>query len=466
MKKIFLFNLTLFITLSLSAQDIVGKWNGQLNIQGSKINCIFKISKTDSGYKSTMDVIEQGAKDIPASNTSFKNEVLKININLANIEYEGKLGKEGNIIGNFKQNGYSFPMNLSRNEIKNEKNNRPQEPQKPYSYYTEDVIFENKIEGIKLAGTLTLPNKTGVFPAVILITGSGPQNRDEEIMGHKPFLVLSDFLTKNGIAVIRFDDRGTNLSTGNFATATTANFATDVESAIEYLKTRNEINKNKIGLIGHSEGGLIAQMVASKYKDIAFIVLLASPGIEGDKTLILQANYINKMSGQSDVLIQKKANINSNMYEIVKNSNDIIQLKTDLTAYLKENIKDKDIFLIPQNMKEDDFINKTVNQIATPWFVYFIKFNPAIYLENVKCPILAINGEKDVQVLPKENLAGIKQALTKGGNENIKIMELPNLNHLFQECKTGLPNEYGQIEQTFSPIAMELILQWIQSQTK
>ena len=466
MKRITLILLTNIFCLTIFGQDISGQWNGVLKVQGTQLRIVFNITKTENGINSTMDSPDQGAKGIPTTSTNFENSILKITIANAKIEYEGILGKDNNIVGTFKQGGQSFPMNLTKEIIEKEKLLRPQEPTKPYPYYSEDITFENKKAGINLAGTLTLPKKDGVFPVVILISGSGPQNRDEELLGHKPFLVLSDYLTKNGIAVLRFDDRGTALSKGDFKTATSADFATDVEAGIDYLKTRKEINKKKIGLIGHSEGGLIAPMVASKSKDVSFIVLLAGTGIKGDKLLLLQQKLIGKASGISDDDLQKSELINRKAFDIVNKSNNLEQLRTDLTKYIKQQLKDNPNAEKPSGMSDDDFVNLQVKQIANPWMQYLIKYNPAPTLEKVKCPVLAINGGKDLQVPPKENLDAIKKALTKGRNKNIKTKELPNLNHLFQECKTGSPSEYAKIEQTFSPIALIEILKWVQRQIK
>jgi fermentation-respiration switch protein FrsA (DUF1100 family) len=458
--------ISLLTTISLSAQDITGQWNGVLKVQGTQLRLVLNITKTDNGISSTMDSPDQGAKGIPTTTTGFENSILKITIASAKIEYEGTLGQDNVIVGTFKQGGQSFPMNLSKEKIEKEKLIRPQEPIKPYPYYSEDITFENKKAGINLAGTLTLPNKDGVFPVVILISGSGPQNRDEELLGHKPFLVLSDYLTKNGIAVLRYDDRGTALSKGDFKSATSVDFATDVESAIEYLKSRKEINKKKIGLIGHSEGGLIAPMVASKSKDVAFIVLLAGTGIQGDQLLLLQQRLIGKVSGVSDEDLQKTELTNRKAFDIVNKSTSLEQLKTYLTTYIKQEMKDNPSAEKPQGMTDDDFVKMQVNQIANPWMLYFIKYNPTPALTKVKCPVLAINGEKDLQVPPKENLNAIKKALAKGGNKKVTIKEVPNLNHLFQECKTGSPDEYATIEQTFSPTALTEILMWLQIQTK
>ena len=458
--------ISLFTSISLSAQDITGQWNGVLKVQETQLRLVFNVTKTDKGVSSTMDSPDQGAKGIPTTTTNFENSILKITIANAKIEYEGILGNDNIIVGTFKQSGQSFPMNLSKEEIEKEKLVRPQEPIKPYPYYSEDVTFENKKAGIILAGTLTLPKKDGVFPVVILISGSGPQNRDEELLGHKPFLVLSDYLTKNGIAVLRYDDRGTALSKGDFKAATSADFATDVESAIRYLKTRKEINKKKIGLMGHSEGGLIAPMVANKSEDVAFIVLLAGTGLQGDKILLLQQKLIGKASGISDVDLQKNELTNIKAFDIVNKSNSIEQLNIDLTNFIKQSLVEDPNTEKPQGMSDEDFIKLQVKQIANPWMQYFIKYNPAPVLEKVKCPVLAINGEKDLQVPPNENLEAIKNALTKGGNKKVTTKVLPNLNHLFQECKTGSPNEYTTIEQTFSPTALTEILNWIQTQMK
>lgn len=464
MKKNILLLLTLFTASSIYAQDIIGKWNGKLNIQGMQLRIVFNISYSGKSYSSTMDSPDQGARDIPVTSTRFEKSILKLEISTAGIYYEGVLNKNGIFVGTFKQAGQSFPLNLTRKTIERVK--RPQEPTKPYPYYSEDITIQNTKANISLAGTLTFPKKEGKYPAVILITGSGPQNRDEEIFRHKPFLIISDYLTKNGIAVLRYDDRGTAKSTGNYKIATSLDFATDVKAAIKYLKTRKEINKNQIGLIGHSEGGIIAPMVAVESKDIKFIVLLAGTGIRGDKLLLLQQKLIGNASGISDKELQKANLINKGAFDIVIKTNDKILLKIKLTNYIKKALIDYPESKLPPGMSQDDFVKLQVNQLTSPWLKYFIIHDPAPILEKVKCPVLAINGEKDLQVPAKVNLKAIKQALEKGGNKKITIKMLPGLNHLFQECKTGLPSEYGKIEQTFSPTALVEIKNWILKQVK
>jgi len=328
------------------------------------------------------------------------------------------------------------------------------------AYYSEDIIFTNEKENFTLAGTLTLPKTEEQFPAVVLITGSGLQNRNEEIFGHKPFLIIADYLTRRGIAVLRYDDRSFGESKGDASQATTENFADDAEAAVKYLQSRSEIDKTKIGLIGHSEGGIIAPVIAAKSDDIAFIVMLAGPGIHGRNLLLLQTELTSKSMGMSDSLIEKASAVNKIIYEAVCNIDDVGKretlIKESMTQYL---------VAIPAMMKggktDETIITENIELINRPWVVYFLRYNPAPTLEKVKCPVLAINGSKDVQVSSKINLDAISKALEKGGNKNFKVKEFDGLNHLFQECNTGSPMEYAMIKQTFSPVVLEEMTEWI-----
>jgi fermentation-respiration switch protein FrsA (DUF1100 family) len=469
MKKTAFLALFLLTTLFTFAQDITGQWNGLLKVPGAQLRVVLNITKTDTGYSATMDSPDQGAKGIPVTTTSFENNKLSLAIPAGRIEYNGEL-KDNAVVGMFKQNGMEFPMDLSREVIEKQEPKRPQEPKEPFAYYTEEVTFTNTKDNITLAGTVTLPKKEGVFPVVVLISGSGPQNRNEELLGHKPFLVLSDYLTKHGIAVLRYDDRGVAQSKGDFKTATTVDFSTDVESAVAYLKTRKDINVKKIGLIGHSEGGVVAPMVAAHSKDVNFIVLLAGTGIPGDQLLLLQQELIARAEGATDAEIESSKITNRKAFDMILASKDPATLNADLTKYLTYLIKNppkgETPPTKPEGMSDEGFVALQVSQIANPWMVYFIKYNPATALEKVTCPVLAVNGEKDLQVPPKENLSAINKALLKAGNKNVTVHEFQGLNHLFQECKTGSPNEYAEIEQTFSPIALEYITQWVMNQTK
>lgn len=457
MKKTVFFIIAVLFSFIMVGQEITGQWNGVLKVPGGPLRVVFNINKTENGYSSTMDSPDQGAKGIPFTKTSFENSILKLEIPNATIGYKGTL-KDNVIVGDFSQGGQSFAMDMSRGIIEKKTVIRPQEPQKPYSYYTEEVTFENKTDKNVLAGTLSLPQKKGHFPALILITGSGAQNRDEEVLGHKPFLVLADYLTKKGIAVLRFDDRGVAKSTGDFKSATTMDFARDVQAGVDYLKNRKEIDKSKIGLMGHSEGGVIAPIVAGNSKDIDFIVLLAGTGIRGDKLMLLQKEKIERQMGIPENEVQKGQEIFKGAYDIVlASSASDANLKTKINSYFKLQFGD--------TMNEGQ-INGLTTQITSPWMVGFLKFDPASALEKVKCPVLAIGGDKDLQVPADANITAIKKELAKGGNKKVTTKIIPNLNHLFQECKTGSPEEYETIEQTFSPIALEEISKWILVQVK
>ena len=457
MIKIFLiFLLTILSNTALKAQDIAGQWNGLPKADGMELRVIFRITKTNNIYISTMDIPDQDAYVIPVTKVTFENPFLKIEVNSLQIEYTGELRDKNIIVGNFRRSGKSYGMNLLRYV-------RPQEPVKPYPYYYEDITFENKKDKITLAGTLTLPKKEGLFPAVILISGSGPQNRDEELYGHKTFLVLADHLTKNGIAVLRYDDRGIGQSKGNFNNATSEDFAKDAEAALSYLKSRKEIDKKKIGLIGHSEGGIIAPMVAANSENVSFIVLLAAPGIQGSELILLQQELVFNTYGLNDGVVQRRKKINKGAYDLIINTKEKEALKSNLTEYFKKAYKE-----LPKTerpLDEEKNIDQRVNRLLEPWWLFFLKYNPSIILKDVRCPVLALNGEKDLQVPPKINLEAIRQGLEKGNNKKVIIKELPGLNHLFQECKTGSTSEYYGIEQTFSPKALNEISSWIKEQT-
>ncbi len=355
----------------------------------------------------------------------------------------------------------AFIFFLDRSILSKETVNlRPQEPKPPFPYYQENVTFENPGARIKLAGTLTLPAREGKFPAVVLISGSGPQNRDEEILGHKPFLVIADYLTRHGIAVLRFDDRGTHRSQGNFATATSEDFSTDAESGIAYLKTRKEINPRQIGLAGHSEGGIVAPMVAARSRDVAFMILLAAPAMQLDTLLLLQQVTLYRILKLPEAKIQRSRKAMAGALAIVTGSTNPATLRCELTSYIKANPDSLSVFAAPQ-MTMEQARNLTINLLATPWSRYLLTYNPMPALEKSACPILALNGEKDYQVPPKENLAGIATATQKSGNKNVKLVQLAGLNHLFQECKTGSNEEYQRITQTFSPVALKEMSDWI-----
>lgn len=468
MKRIFFIMILLLLTIGAMSQtdsEITGTWNGTLNIHGVELRLVFHIEASENGYKATMDSPDQNVKGIPVSTVSFDKSTLNIEVAAIGMTFKGEL-KNSEVAGTFTQSGMEMPLILARNAIEKKVANRPQTPVAPFPYRCEDVTFYNQQANITLAGTLTLPQGEGKFPVVVFISGSGAQNRDEELFEHKPFFVFADFLARNGIAALRFDDRGYAKSGGSSESATSADFATDVESAIAYLKTRNEVDAAKIGLIGHSEGGIIAPMVAAKHQDINFIVLLAGPGISGDKLLLLQQELIYKGMGMPQSEVEKSVNTNKKMFEMVTSATDMTKLKSDVETHLNNTFDADAGATIPKNMSKQQYIDLNIKQITNPWMVYFLKLDPSIALKKTKCAVLAINGESDLQVPFNENLTAIRSILTESGNSKVTTKSFVGLNHLFQECKTGLPTEYAAIEQTISPEVLEFVTQWIRNQTK
>jgi hypothetical protein len=445
-------------------EKVIGNWQGKLNVSTFQLRIVFRISFDSTGnLTGFMDSPDQSAKDIPVSNVVLWDDSVKFEVALVNGYFAGKLISDSSkISGKWFQMGAAFPLVLSKTDevpllI------RPQEPKPPFPYSVEEVKFENRVDGITLAGTLTKPDNKKNLTCVILISGSGGQNRDEELLGHKPFLVLADHLTRNGIAVFRYDDRGIAESTGDYQSATTADLARDVMAAIEYLKSRNDINELKIGLIGHSEGGLIAPIVANQFEDLAFVVLMAGPGMMGKDLLPLQSELISKSMGLKEEEYSKDIQTAKKMYEIVLNEKDSVLAEKKLKELFYESYNASPDSVKTQLGNPEDYFQRQVKVILGSWFKHFLAYDPYPALTKIKCPVLAINGEKDVQVPPKENLSLIKRALIDGGNKNYKIVEIEGLNHLFQTAVTGAPSEYSMIEETMSPTALVTISDWIKS---
>jgi uncharacterized protein len=472
MKKITSLSILLCILLisnSLNAQNknyrniLPGSWLGKLSTNGIDLRLVFNLKLNDKdSLVATMDSPDQGAKNIPLGRVILNEDKLQIQAPMLLGEYSGSIINDTTVNGTWTQRGAKFPVNL--NKLKTAFTlNRPQEPKPPFPYTSEDVTFPNDKFNISLSGTLTIPAGTGPFPAVILITGSGAQNRNEELLGHKPFLVISDWLSRNGIAVLRYDDRGVGKSQGNYATATSADLATDAVAALIFLKRNSKINQKAIGLMGHSEGGLIAPIIASSNPDVAFIVSLAGPGVTGQQIVIRQSQDISRLSGISEEKIKKASETNKKLYAVLRKEKD------DRTAEIKIISIYSEILEKEKTSKEET--EQSVNQLKAsfgsatyPWFRYFLFTDPATFWKKVKCPVLALNGEKDLQVAADVNLPAIEKALKSGGNKSVKTVKLSGLNHLFQHCKTGLPAEYGEVEETFSPEALKIITDWILAQ--
>jgi len=443
-------------------EDIEGIWLGTLKLQTTELRLVFHIVLTDQGtYEGTMDSLDQGAKDLKLDVVQFQDNILSIELKRSMIKYEANLIEGGKkLSGRFTQGGNDLPLEMIRVE-EVPKVVRPQDPKKPYPYLEEEVSFLNPDAGIKLVGTLTLPEQGCPFPAVILITGSGAQDRNEEIMNHRPFLVLADHLTKNGIAVLRTDDRGVGGSTGDVESSTSEDFAWDVLAAVDFLKNRKEIDTKKIGLIGHSEGGLIAPIAVSKTEDVAFIVLMAGTGLTGEEIIYLQSRLIAKASGVKEEDIEQNYDETQRIFTVVKTGESVEIIKNKLRKMLLDefNAKTEDERKAIGN--PDALIEAQVKQVTSRWFRFFLTYDPTTHLKMVKCPVLAINGEKDLQVPPKENLAAIGKALREAGNMDVTIKEMPGLNHLFQRAYTGSPAEYAKISETINPEVLTLISSWI-----
>ncbi|MFO0804014.1 MAG: alpha/beta hydrolase [Gemmataceae bacterium] len=444
-------------------KDPAGIWEGPLKAGAIELRIAFKIAKDKDGkLTATLDSIDQGAKDVPCTEVSFAEGKLSVEIAKGKAKYAGKMSDDGSTIkGHFEQGGAKLELDLKRVE-KLSTVNRPQHPKKPYPYEEAQVEFENAAGKFKLAGTLTLPKGDGPYPAVVLVSGSGPQDRDETLLGHKPFLVIADHLTRKGFAVLRYDDRGVGKSGGKHDTATSADFATDAFAAVQYLGMRKEIDAKRIGVMGHSEGGLIAPIVAAEHpKDVAFIVLLAGPGVPGDEVLLLQQQVISKTMGAKPEAMKLSENLMKAILPAAKEPGPADERKKKIekaAAEFFEKLPAEDKKRLGDDVKNAQAGVATLSSI---WMQYFLAFDPRPTLAKVKCPVLAINGELDLQVVPDQNVAAIEKAVKAGGNDRVTTKVFPKLNHLFQKSKTGAPNEYGQIEETFSPEALEFIAEWL-----
>jgi hypothetical protein len=462
MTRLFTFVVSLVACLPLLADEkpaakksIEGYWLGTLKVGAIELRLGFKIASKDGKLVATVESIDQGGKEIAIEETTFVDGTLSMKMPNMKSAYTGKMGPDGDTIaGTMEQLGAKMSLDLKR-QAKAFTLHRPQMPKKPFPYLDEDVAFDSKAKDVKLAGTLTCPRGDGPFPAVVLISGSGPQDRDETLMGHKPFWVLADYLTRQGIAVLRYDDRGIGKSTGKFETATSKDFADDAAGAVAFLKSRKQLGK--IGLMGHSEGGLIAPMVAAENPDVGFIILLAGPGTPGDLILVAQGQLIVKAMGGGEKALARQKSIQLKLFAMAKDGAD--------EAKLKSAIKDMEKELTAEEKKELDKVRGMaegqIARLATPWFRFFLSYDPRPTLSKVKCPVLAVNGELDLQVPAKENLEAIEKAVRAGGNSDVTVKAFAGLNHLFQTAQTGLPTEYGTIEETFSPAVMTMIGEWI-----
>ena len=416
MKKTIITILLTVVTLTGSAQvqpttALLGSWSGKLKIGSMSLTIVLHLEQADGYVKASLDSPDQGAKGISVFKEYLSDDSVAVKVESLDVTYRAKL-KDGKLDGKFTQRGFTFPLVMTKGvpEVK-----RPQMPQPPFPYETEEVTFKNEIDGATLAGTLTWPvdyiPKSKKKPMVVLfVSGSGQQNRDEELFEHKPFLVIADYLARHGIATLRYDDRATGQSVGgDVKNATSEDFARDAAAGIRFLRSKRAFSK--VGILGHSEGGLIAFMLGGQ-KKTDFIVSLAGPGVQGDTLLTTQGNRIMLLSGQLPTMTVKK-------------------------------------------YRQQEAVQQT------PWIRWFIDYNPSDNIRKTYCPVFALNGDRDCQVISSQNLTAIERLLPKSTQNQIK--EYSGLNHLFQHCTTGLPAEYGEIEETISPEVLKDIAKWINS---
>ena len=449
--------------VSYAEDRVAGHWEGHIEIPGQSLAVKVDLTVDDTDWRGTIDIPAQGAKELPLSEIHIGESDGTIHVKFSirgvpgNPTFDGQL-QEGAISGTFSQGVATFDFRLSRETVPGPK--RPQEPKPPFPYQAEEVMFQNG--DVNLAGTLTVPNGDGPFPAVLLISGSGLQDRDETVFGHKPFWVLADHLSRAGIVVLRVDDPGIGKSTPHPKPPTTADFATDVEASVEFLKQDDRVGR--IGLIGHSEGGLIAAIVASRSNDVDFAALMAGPGVPGAELLRKQNERIFDAAGIAGERKQNLLTLLDQLFTILTSED---MTEDEQQQRVNEIVrKQLEINGVPSAQQDETQIEALVEQSLNPWMRYFLVFDPRPALEKISVPVLALNGELDVQVDADQNLTVIAAALEKGGNRNVTLHRLPEHNHLFQHARTGLMNEYTTIEETISPEVLNLIRDWILSVTQ
>lgn len=438
-------------------EGLDGVWNANLTRNAATLRLILRIRTTPQGTAALLDSPDQLANGMPVSDLRRDGQKVSFKLSIAGQSYEGALSADGaSIAGTWTVPGQPpAPVNFARAATaERTPPKRPQTPVAPFPYTAEDVAFDNPAaSGVHLAGTLTLPEGNGPFPAAIMITGSGQQDRDETLLGHKPFWVIADYLSRRGIAVLRVDDRGAGKSTGDASKATSADFATDSNAAFAYLRTRKDIQPKAIGFIGHSEGGMIGPIAMATNKDVAFLVMMAGPGTALDQLLLSQRRLIGVTQGISEADLARSEPIMAAVFKAVGSGKTYEEGRAAARAVLTPEAMTA--LGLPPTTSPDVILA----QVGNPWFRYFLQYDPAPNLRAIKVPVLALNGSLDRQVPPKENLAAVKAALKD--SKDVTIVELPGLNHLFQTAKTGGVGEYDQIEETVAPIALDQMASWI-----
>jgi fermentation-respiration switch protein FrsA (DUF1100 family) len=445
---------------------IVGSWTGTIEIPqtGASLRIVFHIAPSEEGgFSATMDSPDQGATDIPVSQVAIRGDSVRLEVTAVGGTYAGAKTGADEIEGVWRQQGLTVPLSLERGEESSE-TRRPQEPEPPFPYRTEEVRFENPEGGFDLAGTLTLPEGEGPFPGAVLVSGSGPQDRDGSVFGHRPFLVLADRLTRSGVAVLRADDRGVGASGGSLEGATTEDLVGDALSGTRYLADHAAVDSLALGIVGHSEGALVAPMAADRSSLVSCLLLLAPPGLPGDQLLPLQARAIMEAGGVSDEEVESALEDQGQIFQIVRSAPDPDEARRLVRERLEQRVSE----MTEQerarsgitSANRGSWIEAQVDQVASPWFRYFLRHDPVGVLERVDVPVLALFGGLDLQVPSAENLPAVREALERSDSPEVTVLELDGLNHLFQPAETGSPTEYGRIETTMAPRALDEITSW------
>lgn len=439
--------------------DVSGHWEGAVTLPGTELGLLVDLSRQDGVWSGTADIPMQGAKGIALVGVRAVGDSLVFA--LAGVPGEPTFrGVRGDdrITGTFTQGGRTFPFHLGREKLAAPR--RPQEPKRPLPYREEEVSYDNG--PIHLAATLTLPEGPGPFPAAVLITGSGAQDRDESLVGHKPFLILSDYLTRAGIAVLRADDRGIGASTGKVRNSTTSDFADDALAAVRHLRTRAAIDPARIGLIGHSEGGIVGPLAASRAPDaVAFVVMIAGTGVPLDEVVLRQTALIGRAGGATESAVAGEVASTKLILDLVKAGADSLAVRTALLGQIQSQLA-----ALPDSARAaagspEALADAALRGTLNPWFRYAVGLDPRVALRQVRCPVLALNGTLDLQVDPDQNLPEIEKALGESGNRDVTIRRLPGLNHLLQRAKTGHPDEYATIEETMNEDGLAVIRDWV-----
>ena len=448
----------------IPGEGLEGVWLGVLDGGVVDLRLVARFSLDDAGaWQRTVDSIDQGAAGLEIKTIEFDGETLKFELRRPQAGYEGRMSADGSTLaGAWSQNGREMPLDFKRQAGEPELA-RPQEPKRPFPYREEQVEYRNPDAGVTFAGTLTLPKGEGPFPAVLLLTGSGPQDRDETIMGHKPFLVLSDHLTRRGFAVLRADDRGVGGSSGNLTQVDTSMLAGDALAGLAFLRARAEVDPKRVGLVGHSEGAMVATLAASQSADIAFVVGLAHPGLVGEELIYLQSKLMMRNVPGGPQMAEANQKLQARIFEVVKSEPNLEKATDRIRAVVEDDIDE-----IAQGQPAEIVAaikQSAVAIVVNPWFRSFLTFDPVKALSGVSRPLLLLFGEYDLQVPPDANSPPLRAALETSGHADFEIAILPKLNHLFQTSQSGMPQEYASIEETFAPAALDRIAHWLEQKS-